>query len=148
MSLKDNIRNFFGLDETFQDEEIQTESYVSQNPETVQSSVPNVQKTRSKVIPMSQRTAATHKTSIHVLEPRVYSESEGIADYLLNNESVLLNFKRMERDQAMKVIDFLAGAIYAVKGDIQEVGEGIFLCTPANVDIANLENQERQENYY
>ncbi len=96
---------------------------------------------------MNQR-SQSQKASIHVIEPRVFTEAEQIADYLLNNDSVLLNFKRMEKDQASKVIDFIAGAVYAVNGDIQQVGEGIFLCTPANFEIANREVGESQTEYY
>ena len=69
-------------------------------------------------------------------------------DYLLNNESVLLNFQRMEHDQAVKVIDFVAGSVYAISGDIKQVGEGIFLCTPHDVEIAKMETEEPRDNYY
>ena len=41
----------------------------------------------------------------------------------------------MEEQQARRVVDFITGTIFAVDGDIQRIGEEIFICTPANVDI-------------
>jgi cell division inhibitor SepF len=70
-----------------------------------------------------------------LLEPRAYSESQQIADHLKARNTVLVNLKRVTSDQAKRIIDFLAGTIYAIGGDLQKVGGGIFLCTPNNVNI-------------
>ena len=70
-----------------------------------------------------------------LLEPRAYSESQQIADYLKNRSSVVVNLKRVTPDQAKRIVDFLYGTIYAIGGDIQKLGGGIFLCTPKNVNV-------------
>jgi cell division inhibitor SepF len=70
-----------------------------------------------------------------LLEPRAFSESQQIADHLRSRNAVLVNFRRVTPDQAKRIIDFLSGTIYAIGGDIQKVGGGIFLCTPNNVNI-------------
>lgn len=70
-----------------------------------------------------------------LLEPRAYSESQQIADHLKSRNTVVVNLKRVTSDQAKRIIDFLAGTIYAIGGDLQKVGGGIFLCTPNNVNI-------------
>ncbi len=70
-----------------------------------------------------------------LLEPRAYSESQQIADYLKNRSSVVVNLKRVTPDQAKRIVDFLYGTIYAIGGDIQKLGGGIFLCTPNNVTV-------------
>ena len=68
-------------------------------------------------------------------EPRAYSESSQIADHLKNRNSVLVNLKRVTSDQAKRIIDFLSGTLYAIGGDLQKVGGGIYLCTPKNVNV-------------
>ena len=68
-------------------------------------------------------------------EPRAYSESQQIADHLKNRNSVLVNLKRVTSDQAKRIIDFLSGTLYAIGGDLQKVGGGIYLCTPKNVNV-------------
>ena len=70
-----------------------------------------------------------------LLEPRAYSESQQIADYLKNRSSVVVNLKRVTPDQAKRIVDFLYGTIYAIGGDLQKLGGGIFLCTPNNVNV-------------
>ena len=70
-----------------------------------------------------------------LLEPRAYSESQQIADYLKLRNAVVVNLKRVTPDQAKRIVDFLSGTLYAINGDIQKLGGGIFLCTPNNVNV-------------
>lgn len=74
-------------------------------------------------------------TKLVLLEPRAYSESQQIADELKKRNTVVVNLKRVTSDQAKRIIDFLSGTIYAIGGDLQKVGGGIFLCTPNNVKV-------------
>ena len=76
-------------------------------------------------------------------EPLAYSESQQIADHLKNRNSVLVNLKRVTSDQAKRIIDFLSGTLYAIGGDLQKVGGGIYLCTPKNI---NVQGQISEEN--
>lgn len=70
-----------------------------------------------------------------LLEPRAYSESQQIADHLKKRNTVVVNMKRVTPDQAKRIVDFLSGTVYALEGDLQKIGAGIFLCTPKNVDV-------------
>jgi len=78
-----------------------------------------------------------------LLEPRAYSESQQIADHLKNRNSVVVNLKRVTGDQAKRIVDFLSGTIYAIGGEIQKIGGGIFLCTPNNVNIQGKITDEK-----
>ena len=70
-----------------------------------------------------------------LVEPRAYSESQTIAEHLKKRNSVVVNLKRVTSDQAKRIIDFLTGCIYAICGDLQKLGNGIYLCTPKNVSV-------------
>ena len=70
-----------------------------------------------------------------LLEPRAYSESQQIADYLKDRNAVVVNLNRVTPDQAKRIVDFLSGTLYAIGGDLQKLGGGIFLCTPNNVNV-------------
>ena len=70
-----------------------------------------------------------------LLEPRAFSETQQIADHLKKRNTVVVNLKRVTGDQAKRIMDFLSGTIYAIKGDIQKIGGGIFLCTPNNINV-------------
>ena len=70
-----------------------------------------------------------------LFEPRAYSESTQITDYLKKRNTVVVNLKRVTPEQAKKIVDFLQGSIYAMNGSLQKLGGGIFLCAPNNVNI-------------
>ncbi len=70
-----------------------------------------------------------------LLEPRAYSESQQIADYLKKDNSVVVNLKRVTPEQAKRIVDFLSGTLYAIEGSLQKLGGGIFLCTPHNMHV-------------
>ena len=78
-----------------------------------------------------------------LVEPRAYSESQTIADHLKKRNSVVVNLKRVTSDQAKRIVDFLSGTIYAIGGDIQKIGGGIFLLTPNNVNIQGSISDEK-----
>ena len=78
-----------------------------------------------------------------LLEPRAFSESQQIADHLKRRNTVVVNLKRVTSDQAKRIVDFLSGTIYAIGGDIQKVGGGIFLLTPNNVNIQGSISDEK-----
>ena len=88
-----------------------------------------------------------------LLEPRAYSEAQQIADHLKKRNTVVVNLKRVTADQAKRIMDFLSGTIYAIKGNIQKIGNGIFLCTPNNINVqgkitddTEKEDSEDEEN--
>lgn len=79
-----------------------------------------------------------------LLEPRAYSESQQIADHLKKRNTVVVNLKRVTSDQAKRIVDFLSGTIYAIGGDLQKIGGGIFLCTPNNVNVQGKITDEKE----
>lgn len=74
-------------------------------------------------------------TKMILLEPRAFSEAQTIADYLKGRDTVVVNLKRVTPENAKRIVDFLSGAVYAIGGDLQKLGNGIFLCTPNNVNV-------------
>ena len=78
-----------------------------------------------------------------LLEPRAFSEAQTIADYLKKGDTVVVNLKRVTSDQAKRIVDFLSGTLYALGGDLQKIGGGIFLCTPNNVNIQGKISEDK-----
>lgn len=125
------LMNFFGLEN-----EEYVEEYVEEEREQEASPKKNGQKSSagSNVVSLH---AARDREGIRLMlfEPRHYSDAQDIADSLRNRRPVVVNLQRVENDQAKRIIDFLSGTVYALNGDIQKVGEQIFVCTPDHVDI-------------
>ncbi|WP_035053608.1 cell division protein SepF [Carnobacterium pleistocenium] len=157
MGMINNFTQFFGLndEEEFEIEKAannkeKTSTKVRENEEKHEVKNQRALNTRresaktNKVVAM-KNPENPYQSKIVVFEPRVYSEVQEIADFLLSNQSVILNFTRIEEDQAKRIVDFLTGTIYAISGDIQRVGEEIFLCTPKNVEIDGVISDVMQE---
>lgn len=87
---------------------------------------------------------ATDSSKMILFEPRAYSESQQIANYLKNNNAVIVNLKRVTPDQAKRIIDFLSGTLYAIEGGLEKLGGGIFLCTPNNVPVEGKITDDNQ----
>ncbi|MCA0148712.1 MULTISPECIES: cell division protein SepF [Rossellomorea] len=130
MGIKSKFKTFFLLDEDEYEyeEEKYEEEYEEKKP--MKSQLSN---TKQNVVSLQ----SVQKSSKMILvEPRVYAEAQEIADHLKNRRSVLVNLQRIQHDQAKRIVDFLSGTVYAIGGDIQRVGDNIFLCTPDNVEVS------------
>ena len=58
-----------------------------------------------------------------------------VADELKDRRSVVINVGTLDTDEARRVVDFIAGTVYGLNGNMQKVSGGIFLATPCQVDI-------------
>ena len=70
-----------------------------------------------------------------LFEPRAYSETQDIATFLKQKKAAVVNLHRLQKEQSKRVVDFLSGVIFAIDGDIQQIGPKIFLCTPRNIAV-------------
>jgi len=70
-----------------------------------------------------------------VIEPKNIDECRKLIDNLRNNKPVIINLEKVETDLARKMFDFLSGATYALRGNIQRINQNIYLFAPRNVNI-------------
>ena len=71
-----------------------------------------------------------------------------IAIYLKQKRAAGVNLHRLQKEQSKRVIDFLSGVIFAIEGDIQQIGPKIFLCTPKNIGVSGnitMDSNESEE---
>ncbi|UNK20116.1 cell division protein SepF [Paenibacillus sp. N3/727] len=130
MGVMNRFMNFLGLQE---EEEVVEREVLAAQEEPVETT------------PFEQRKSVKsgNVVSIHsqknvkvvLVEPRSYDEAQDIADHLRSFRTVVVNLQRVRNDQALRIIDFLSGTVYALGGGISKVGGNIFLCTPDTVEI-------------
>ncbi len=76
-----------------------------------------------------------------VYHPISYEDTQNIIDNLKSRKPVIVNMEELELDCAQRILDFMAGAIYALNGTIYKISRGIFVVAPTNYDvIGNGEN--------
>ena len=102
---------------------------------------PKTQNSSSKVTPMysvkkkSSGSSAGSSNEVCVIKPKQFDESTEIVDALLDNCTVILNLEGLDITLAQHIIDFTAGASYAIDGNIKKVSSYIFILAPEGVDI-------------
>ena len=77
----------------------------------------------------------TRGYEVMVVSPKSFDESLEITKNLIDRRTVVLNLELLDHEQSQRVVDFLAGATYALSGHQQKIGEGVFIFTPNNVNI-------------
>ncbi|CAH0122511.1 MULTISPECIES: cell division protein SepF [unclassified Paenibacillus] len=130
MGVMNKFMNFLGLQE--EEEVVEREKIVQEEHEYETPSFESRKNFKgSNVVSIhSQKNA-----KVVLSEPRSYEEAQEIADHLRSRRSVVVNLQRVRNDQALRIIDFLSGTIYALNGSISKLGGNIFLCTPDTVEI-------------
>lgn len=149
MGIKSKFKNFFMLEDEY--EYIEEEQDVKESvPEKRTSSSPPAAgnsgsgKQKQNVVSLQ---SVQQASKVILIEPRVYAEAQEVADHLVNRRAVVVNLQRIHHDQALRIVDFLSGTVYAIGGDIQRIGRDIFLCTPDNVEVAgNITEMFDEEN--
>ena len=87
--------------------------------------------------------SATHKMKVVIIEPKSFDDAQQVANCLREKRPVLINFERTEGDIAKRIIDFISGTTYALNGEIKKVGQNVFLCAPANVNVTHTEEEKK-----
>ena len=82
------------------------------------------------------RSADSTKASVHLVLPRSFNDAQSIADEFKRSKPVIINLQSTDRELSKRLIDFASGMTYALGGGMQRVSQGIFLLTPANVEVS------------
>lgn len=142
MGIKSKFKNFFLLEDEYEEEEEEKNAVEPQTEKQMADPAPN----RKKNVVSLQSVQQSSK--VMLVEPRVYAEAQEVADHLVNRRAVVVNLQRIQHDQAIRIVDFLSGTVYAIGGDIQRVGRDIFLCAPDNVEVSgNITEMFEDENF-
>ncbi len=70
-----------------------------------------------------------------IVEPYSFDDSAKVGDHLLQNRPVLINLEKTEEEICRRLIDFVAGVIYAEHGSLEQVNESIYLAVPRDITV-------------
>ena len=83
--------------------------------------------------------------SLKVIKPKSNAEGAAIADYLVAGSTVVLNIESLDRMSAIRLIDFLLGAVHVLGGDMKSVTKTTIVFAPRNVGVQDLEDTAEEE---
>ncbi len=125
--------DYIGIEETDVEEEFQNDYYAEgplEQPDNVVS-FGSRDKRKSNVV--SIPTAVQMKMIVY--HPISYEDTQNIIDNLKSRKPVIVNMEELEIECAQRILDFMAGAVYALNGTIFKISRGIFVVAPNNYDI-------------
>jgi cell division inhibitor SepF len=134
MGFVDAIKDFIGI-ETEEYEDYEEEAVVDEKPVSMFSK-------KSKVVPISGNSM---QPKIVIVKPRSFNNTNEIADELKSRRPVIFDVGGLEPDEARRVVDYIAGTVYGIDGDIKRVSGGIFIAVPAQIDVAGRDLEESRD---
>ena len=86
------------------------------------------------------------KVKIKTVRPKSFDDdAKVIADSLREEVPVIVNLESTSPEHARRIIDFAMGTTYAIEGDVQQVSEYVFICTPKTVSVVVNKEEHRHE---
>jgi cell division inhibitor SepF len=72
---------------------------------------------------------------IVTLHPRTYNEARTLGEHFRDGTPVIMNLSEMDDVDAKRLVDFSAGLIFGLRGDIERVTAKVFLLSPPDVTV-------------
>lgn len=73
--------------------------------------------------------------NVMVYKPKSEADSKMIIDFIRRNEPAIIDLGTAEPSSAQRILDFVAGAVYALSGTVHRVTGNIFLLSPSGVEV-------------
>jgi cell division inhibitor SepF len=108
--------------------------------EPVRAAVANISERRRAAAPAPTSAvparASAPLSRITTLHPRTYNEARVIGENFRDGIPVIMNLSEMSDTDAKRLVDFAAGLVFSVRGQIERVTNKVFLLSPPNVEVA------------
>lgn len=76
------------------------------------------------------------ETDVLVLDPETFEEAPTIVNKLKESKTIVVNLKQAEFEEGRKIMDFLAGAVYALEGTLNRIAESVYILAPKSVSVS------------
>ncbi|NLJ33437.1 MAG: cell division protein SepF [Firmicutes bacterium] len=87
---------------------------------------------------------------IKVASPKAFEEARRLAAHIKEGRPVIINLENLPHAVSQRIVDYMSGATYILNGDMQKIGQFIFLFTPQGIDIGieELLTQEQKSDTF
>lgn len=75
------------------------------------------------------------KGPVSVFSPTSYKDVEIIIDCLKANKTAIVHLTQLKTETAIRILDMLSGAVYALNGGVYEMEKNIFMFSPSGVEV-------------
>ena len=98
---------------------------------------PKAKTDRTSTADFDERVSYTSQKSapMAVCAPTGYNDVEKVIDDLKLGKTVMVHLDELKTETAIRVLDMLSGAVYALGGGVYEVRENIYMFSPTGVEV-------------
>lgn len=76
---------------------------------------------------------------LQLVTPHNYDEGPIIAEYLMDGYTVVMNIEEIDKDKAMRLIDFLLGALKVLGGECKRLTKTTLVMSPRSGEVVDAE---------
>lgn len=128
-------KNKYSFDEDTEMDDFGTYSEVEDNEEMDDDVVTPVAPVETPATP----TFNANPVSLKIITPKSYDDAREITEFLMNGNTVLINMDGIGRELAIRILDYIKGALQVVGGMMTKVGKTTLVVAPKNVDVSSIE---------
>ena len=79
------------------------------------------------------------KARIVLMQPVHFENAQTVVTNLLKGDIVVIDLQSTDVEDAVNIVNFVSGAIFAIQGNIQKINDqgAIFICLPSDVELDN-----------
>ncbi len=77
----------------------------------------------------------TKQAPVSVFVPKSFSDVEKIIDALRSGKNSIVHLNDVKNETAIRILDLLSGAVYALRGDVYEMDKNVFMFSPSGLEI-------------
>ena len=77
-------------------------------------------------------------SSLVVYAPKNLIELNKVIDCVAGGQSVIINFASIKKNEFQTIVDYLSGALYAIKAKISRLENQLYVIMPKSVKLATL----------
>lgn len=136
------VKNFMGFDDAYDDYE-EEDRYEDEQEEEE----PRARRRRtSKVIPI---TARNEDANVQIIKPATFDDARKASEVLMRDQVVVFDVTGMrDSGEALRVVDFVSGTVFGLRGNIRKINTGIFIAAPRHIDISGDNIKEHTRNNF
>ncbi|MGN0395242.1 MAG: cell division protein SepF [Coprococcus sp.] len=90
----------------------------------------------NKLVSINNSRSQYSSQHVYVIKPDEFDDAQMIIDHLRSGQAIVINMEGIELSTAQRIIDFIAGACYAVDGSLQAISGNIFIAAPNDIYVS------------
>lgn len=90
----------------------------------------------NKLVSINNNRPQYGSSQVYVIKPDEFDDAQMIIDHLRSGQAIVINMEGIEVSTAQRIIDFIAGACYALDGSLQAISGNIFIAAPSEVYVS------------